>query len=72
MNSTIQEVKKKHQNELMSLPGVVSVGIGLNDQGQQVIVVGMSEDKPVDKTKIPASIDGFTVTVKLVGTLKAQ
>ncbi|WP_046061534.1 hypothetical protein [Methylotuvimicrobium alcaliphilum] len=72
MNASIQEVKNKHQPELLQLPGVVSVGIGLDEEGRQAIIVGLAEDNRNDKVRIPETIEGYSVKVQVVGTIKAQ
>ena len=41
VSPTIQEVKAKHADRLLAMPGVVSVGIGQDPDGQFVIVVGL-------------------------------
>ncbi len=72
MNVSIQEAKKKHQSELLQLPGVVSVGIGLDEQGSQAIIVGLADDNRDDKARIPETIEGYAVKIQVVGTIKAQ
>lgn len=72
MNASIQEVKKKHQSELLQLPGVVSVGIGLDEEGRQAIIVGLVDENPETKARLPETLDGFTVIGKTVGKLKMQ
>ena len=46
MTSSIQEVKKQHETLLLDMPGVVSVGIGLDSNGQQAIIVGLDGPRP--------------------------
>jgi hypothetical protein len=76
-----QAVKRAHETELMSMPNVVGVGIGLRQKGgvraNQVALVVMVKKKlrstllaPDDV--IPAMIDGVPVDVQEVGTIKAQ
>jgi hypothetical protein len=40
MPSSIQEVKKQHEARFLDMPGVVSVGMGLDPNGNQAIIVG--------------------------------
>jgi hypothetical protein len=50
MSPTIQEVKAKYTDQLMAMPGVVSVGIGQNPDGTLVIVVGLDGPRPMQST----------------------
>jgi hypothetical protein len=72
MPTSIKDVKKRHQVRLLELPNVVSVGIGLNRNGQSAIIIGL--DGPNSKTEgqLPSMLEGYPVEVRIVGTLKAQ
>ena len=72
MPPSIQEVKKQHEAEFFKLAGVVSVGIGLDSNGDQAIIVGLERSDPETQSKIPASVEGYPVVVKIVGAIKAQ
>lgn len=72
MSSSIQEVKKQHEALFLDLPGVVSVGIGLDPNGNQAIIVGLDGSRPETKTKIPAMLQDFPVVIQIVGPIKAQ
>ncbi|MEJ2101237.1 MAG: hypothetical protein P8X68_14855 [Desulfobacterales bacterium] len=72
MPTTIQEVKHQHEAEFFKLAGVVSVGIGLDSNGDQAIIVGLERSDPETESKIPASVEGYPVVVKIVGAIKAQ
>lgn len=72
MSSSIQEVKKQHEALFMDLPGVVSVGIGLDPNGHQAIIVGLDGSHPETKAKIPAMLGDFPVVIQIVGPIKAQ
>ena len=54
------------------MPGVVSVGIGLDPKGNQAIIVGLGASNPEIEANIPQMIEGFPVITKIIGTLKAQ
>jgi hypothetical protein len=54
------------------LPGVVSVGIGLDPNGNQTIIVGLDASNPEIEAKMPEMVDGFPVIVQSIGSLKAQ
>jgi hypothetical protein len=72
MQPSIQEVKAKHQNDLLAKPGVVSVGIARNAEGMLVIVVGMDRERPEARGKIPRELEGYTVSIEVLGTIRAQ
>ena len=72
MSASIQDVKKQHEARFLDLPGVVSVGIGLDPNGNQAIIVGLGASNPEIEANIPKMIEGFPVITKIIGTLKAQ
>ena len=72
MSPSIQEVKKQHEARFLDMPGVVSVGIGLDPHGNQAIIVGMDASNPEIEADIPEMIEGFPVIIKIIGSLKAQ
>jgi hypothetical protein len=72
MPPSIQEVKKQHEAGFLDLPGVVSVGIGLDPNGNQAIIVGLDAPSHETEAKIPPTVKGFPVIVQVIGSLKAQ
>ncbi|MEJ2704070.1 MAG: hypothetical protein P8Z79_16670 [Sedimentisphaerales bacterium] len=72
MSSSIKGVKKRHQARLLALPGVVSVGIGLNKDGQSAIVLGLDSPNAESQSQLPSTLEGYPVEVRIVGTLRAQ
>jgi len=72
MTPSIQDVKKKHEARLMSLPGVVSVGIGRDPQGNPAVIVGMDSPRAETQARIPPQLDGYPLLIQIVGPLKAQ
>ena len=72
MSASIQEVKTQHETLFLDMPGVVSVGIGLDPNGQQAIIVGLDGPRPETAAKIPATLEGFPVEIQIVGSIKAQ
>jgi len=69
---SISTVKTKHEFELLAKPGVVSVGIGHDNNGQAVIVIGVESQDNVDKLALPNELDGYPVKVQIIGTFRAQ
>jgi len=72
MTPSIQDVKKKHEVRLMSLPGVVSVGIGRDPQGNPAVIVGLDSPRSETEARIPRLLDGYPLLIRIVGPLKAQ
>jgi hypothetical protein len=72
MTPSIQEVKKKHEARLLSLPGVVSVGIGRDPQGRPAVIVGLDSPRPETQAQIPPQLDGYRFLIQIVGSLKAR
>jgi len=65
--AAIREVKARHEDRLLSLPGVVSVGIGRAAGGNMEIVVGLDRHRPVTEREVPAELEGFPVRVEVIG-----
>lgn len=72
MHPSIREVKKIHEPRLLALPGVVSVGIGLDKKGQSAIIIGLESPNPETETKLPTELDGYSVVARITGPIKAQ
>jgi hypothetical protein len=72
MAPTIQQAKAKHEQRLLAMPGVVSVGIGLDAHGSAVIVVGLDGPRPETVKNLPTHLDGYAVETRIIGPLKAQ
>ncbi len=69
---SIDLVKKKYEEMLMNLPGVVGVGIGLKSKKKaiKVFVGRLPEERPQPEQAIPKSLDGYEVDVEEIGTLE--
>jgi hypothetical protein len=72
MPPSIKEIKKRHETRLLELPGVVSVGIGLNRNGQSVIIIGLDGPNAEIEGRLPSMLEGYPVEVRIIGDLKAQ
>ena len=72
MTSSIEEVKKHHEIRLLVLPGVVSVGIGLDECGQSAIIIGLDGPNPETVDQLPTELDGYPIVIRIVGAIKAQ
>lgn len=69
---SIQEAKARHAARILALPGVVSVGIGRDPEGREVIVVGLDRARPETRARLPAELEGYRVQVQVIGPVKAQ
>ena len=72
MPRTIQDVKARHADRLLTVAGVVSVGIGLDADGHEVIVIGLDRPRPETQANLPAQLEGYPVRVDVIGTVRAQ
>jgi len=72
MQPSIQEVRARHVDRLMATPGVVSVGIGRDDEGTEVIIVGLDQAQAQAAESLPASLEGYTVRTEVVGKITPQ
>jgi hypothetical protein len=69
--SSIQEAKTKHAEDLLALPGVVSIGIGLDPEGRHAILVGLDGPRPETCAALPGSLDGYPLCTQVAGTVAA-
>lgn len=72
MSLSIQESRDLHQSSLMAIPGVVSVGIGRDEHGKSIIIVGVKADDPDITSSLPRELDGYTVRYQVLGSIKIQ
>ena len=72
MTEEIYDIKRQNEAQLMSLPGVVSVGVGRDQNGKPAIVVGLAVATPATAQQVPDNIGGYPVIIQNVGTIKAQ
>lgn len=70
-STSIGEVKDRHEMELLSIPGVVGVGISSRD-GEPVIVVYLESDSPALQASIPTELEGFQVVSEVTGPIEIQ
>ena len=66
----VKEVQARHEKELMSLPGVLGVGIG-SEAGKAVLQV-LVDKTARKKPKLPTEIEGVPVKVVQTGKILAH
>ena len=72
MANDIHDVKTRHEQQFLQMSGVVSVGIGLDDNGSSVIVVGLVRITEAATADFPKQLEGYNVVLREVGSTKAQ
>lgn len=70
MAESITAVKAKHASELMAKPGVVSVGIGQEADGQAIIIIGVDSKDSLDSLALPKKLDGYPVKTQVIGVVR--
>jgi hypothetical protein len=69
--TSIGEIKDRHEMELLSIPGVVGMGIS-SRFGEPVIVVYLESDSPELAAAVPAELEGFRVITEVTGPIEIQ
>lgn len=69
-SASLARVRMRAEERLMALEGVVSVGVGLDDDGREAIVVGIATAESV--VAVPHDVDGVPVVVREVGEMRAE
>lgn len=67
---TIEEVLKKHTEELMSIPGVVGTAQGLCDGNPCIKVYVIKKTPELDK-EIPDILEGYPIMIEETGEIRA-
>ena len=72
-NKTIEEVKESCEKQLMAMPGVMGVGIGLTqDRRETCIKVYVDGKASAQAVQIPKEIEGYPVEVEIRGTFRTR
>ena len=67
----INAVLADHDKELMAIPGVVGVYVGLlSDQRTSCLKVMLARNDPALKSKIPHTLEGYPVVAEVTGEIK--
>lgn len=72
MPPSIQEVKARHEANLMAKPGVVAVGVGRDADGRPAIIVNLDRERPDVRASVPEELEGYAVRVQVIGPVRAQ
>jgi hypothetical protein len=66
----IGTAKERHESSIMSVPGVVGVGIG-ECEGEPCIKVFVEDRTPELQRRIPERLEGFKVDIEATGPFQA-
>ena len=72
MAANMCDVKTRHEQQFLQMPGVVSVGIGLDDNGNSAIVIGLERITEAATADFPRQLEGYNVVLREVGSVKSQ
>jgi len=72
MPNSINDIKTQHEKRLLQLPGVVSVGIGQDENRNPAIIVGLAHPDTETESQLPNRLEVYPVLVRIVGRIKAQ
>jgi hypothetical protein len=67
----IQEIKKKYEQQWLSIQDVVGVGIGILDDKNMGIIVSVVKLESQVASKIPNEIEGVKIEIRETGEFKA-
>jgi hypothetical protein len=67
--SAIEQVKQRHEMQLLAIDGVVGVGIQPRQVGREVIVVFLRDRAA--QALIPTQLEGFAVETEITGEFRA-
>jgi hypothetical protein len=70
LGKTIEEVLQRHTDRLMRIPGVVATALGICDD-RPCIKVYVVEMTPALKAAVPASLEGYPVSLEPAGEIRA-
>ncbi len=72
---SIEDIKRKHEDQLMQLPNVTAVGIGESD-GKEVIKVFVTHKVPESDLQpqeiVPKKLEGWETDVEEIGVVTQQ
>ena len=67
----INAVLRAHDKELLAIPGVVGVYVGLLDDGKtQCLKVMLAKEPAEAERAIPKTIEGFPVVIEVTGEIR--
>jgi hypothetical protein len=71
MTASIEDAQQQLTDRVMSLPGVVGIGIG-ECEGEPCIKVFVVQQTEELTREIPATFEGFPVAIQVAGEIRAR
>lgn len=68
-SQTIADVKKKYQKKIMSIRGVVGIGIAADNGDEVIKVMVVKHSKSIEKN-VPKTLDGYRVLIAETGIIR--
>lgn len=72
MEKLIRDIKAKNEDLLMTIPGIVSVGVGRDDAGNPALVIGVEAEEYCERVVLPEELQSCPIKFMVVGTIKAR
>jgi len=66
----IDEVLADHDEEILAIPGVTVIYVGVDEQGKPCLKVGVETATPEIEERIPRMIEGWPVVVEETGRIE--
>jgi hypothetical protein len=67
----VKQIKRRYEQQWLSLAGVVAVGIGTTAAGKVGVIVSVKENPEKIRASIPQQVDGIDVEIRVTGELRA-
>ncbi|SHO49500.1 carboxypeptidase regulatory-like domain-containing protein [Desulfopila aestuarii] len=68
---TVREIKSRHSNELLSIPGIIGHGISRSADGRPVIEIYLENENAETRARIPSNLENVPVRVLVTGPFTA-
>lgn len=72
MKQPIEDVLARHAPQLMRIEGVVGVGQGLTEDGEDCLKILVVADTPELRARIPSVLEGYRVVLRPTGELEPK
>ncbi len=70
-SKTLTEVLEENRWRLLAVPGVVGVGRGKTEDGEDCVVILLREDDPRIRSQLPNELEHYPVRIKVTGKFEA-
>jgi hypothetical protein len=67
----LRELKRRHSEQLLRLPGVCGVGIEKDESGDYVLAVHLDAENPAAGEQVPETIEGYPIKRVRSGPFRA-